>query len=135
MRNILKEEKSSRRQPSLAANIESPYELPTFADMEDNINDLDSANRLNEFKRISTCLIHVELYLKRICQNKIYSNQISGLMEWHNYLVTTLKSLRMIVDLSQLHLSLLDKPVTLLLEVVLLILKLSDVRDILTTAC
>jgi hypothetical protein len=122
LREILRAERAGERSPPLSVDIDPFYELSTcdvkLSETEENIQRFNVANRVNEFKRISARLIHLNLRLHRIRCNDELKPKLTQLMEWHQKLVSDLDAKNEeSADVSQPNYSLLDTPVPLLPEI------------------
>lgn len=126
LREVLRAEKTGERIAPLLVDVDPFFELSTcsgkLSDLEENIANFNVNNKVNEFKRISSRLIHLNLRLNRInCSN--LAPQLTQLLEWQQSLVANLERINAIsVDsneqLSQVHFSLMDTPVPLIPEVI-----------------
>ncbi|KAL3279473.1 hypothetical protein HHI36_016983 [Cryptolaemus montrouzieri] len=126
LRGALRAEKAGEREVPSSCNFNPSYEL-TFcssklAELQEMIERFNISNRTNEFKRISTRLLHVEGRLSRIvCDTSELIHHRSELLELQQRLTQDLiwvyeSSIK--DDASCQHLSLPDAPVPLLPEIV-----------------
>lgn len=128
LREALKEERSGIRSSHCAVNLDPLHEMSIcsgkLGDLEDSIKCFNSSNRVNEYKRISARLIHLNLRLIRLqCDDANITSKLTTLLNLHNQLSIELKtayetSEQSDQSTSNLHLSLLDTPVPLLPEIV-----------------
>lgn len=126
LRDALRLERTGESAPPLCVNVDTLSELTTcqdkLSDLEEDIRNFKKENAQNEFKRISSRLMHISLRLERLICEDSSSPKLGALLGWCNDLTNMLKGRNQsIMDEPtphQLNKSLIDEPLLLFPETI-----------------